>query len=70
MKIRDFENETLDVSTEADIEAVMAQRYEGGVNEFYLYDAGAEYPALSINIKGDLAALYYYHGGGRAGFTS
>jgi len=69
MKIEDFKSAT-DSANNEEIEKALAKRYGNGVNEFWLSHADSRYPAMSILVKGDIAALNYFPEDQHPGMTS
>lgn len=69
MKIEDFKGPS-DSTNDEDIEKVLAKRYGNGVNEFWLSHAECRYPAMSILVKGNIAALNYFPEEQHPGMTS
>src|SRR5215469_4733343 len=59
MRIEDFKG-TSDSTNSEEIEMALAKRYGEGVNEFWLSHSDSRYPAMSILVKGDIAALHYF----------
>jgi len=70
MVISDYRGVTDEVADAAHLENVLERRYEGSVNEFWLYDPGEGYPLLGIVVKGSLASLDYFPREGHPGFRS
>ena len=53
-----------------DLDQLLRTRFGNGENEFLLSHDFNDFPALSILVKGDLAAAYYFPRAGHAGFAS
>jgi hypothetical protein len=60
MKIQDMSSAIFDVSTEADVERILLNRYCEGVNAFWLYHEPREKPWMLILVKDQLADLNYF----------
>jgi hypothetical protein len=70
INVRDFSG-LHTVETQPDILKIMSARFgDEGVNEILLTHDGHDYPFLAIELKDDLAALYYVPADGDAGFAS
>jgi hypothetical protein len=69
MRVQDFEG-VYQASTPNAIESVLAKRYGGGVNAFWLSHGDSKYPAILILVKGELASLHYFPRERHAGFRS
>jgi len=69
MKIEDFKGAS-DSTNHEGIEKALAKRYGNGVNEFWLSHVDSRYPAMSILVKGDIAALNYFPEDQHPGMTS
>src|ERR1035441_3537567 len=69
MRIEDFGGVS-DLANEEDIEKALAKRYGEGVNEFWLFYTDNKFPAISILVKGDIAALHYFPKDQDPGMTS
>jgi hypothetical protein len=59
MIIEDFKSAN-DLMNNAEIENALAKRYGEGANEFWLSHADGRFPAMSILVKGNVAALHYF----------
>ena len=69
MKVADI-NGVEQVNNVDDLQTVLARRCETGFNSFWLSHGDEEYPALSLMVKGELAALSYIPKEFDAGFSS
>jgi hypothetical protein len=58
------------VSSDADIDAVLAVRYAQGFNEFWLSRDGHRVPTIAIMANGDLARVHYFPRDDHPGFQS
>ena len=58
------------VQSIAQLEQLLGARFKDEQNLFHLTPDSSDYPALTIHVKGDLAAIYYYRGDDRAGYVS
>jgi hypothetical protein len=69
MKVEDFKVSG-EVADAGELAIVLARRHGNGVNEFWLSHGNDRYPAISLLVKGDLAALHYLRNETGAGFRS
>jgi hypothetical protein len=56
------------VETGSEIAGVLARRHDRGVNEFWLFYKGQEFPRMAINVAGDLAFVHYFPCDGHPGW--
>jgi hypothetical protein len=57
----------------ADLDAlaqVLSERFGHDANEFLIADTQSEYPMLTILVRGDISAVYYFPRVGHPGFAS
>jgi hypothetical protein len=69
MKVHDFGG-THRVHSIAQLEQLLGARFKYQMNEFSLCPDSGVYPLIKINVRGDLAAIYYYRGDEQAGYVS
>src|ERR1700752_4356238 len=69
MEASDFDG-THKVHSIAELEQLLGVRPKNRKNHYWLRSDGSKYPYLAIMVKGDLSAVYYFPGGGHAGFVS
>jgi hypothetical protein len=69
MIIEDFKG-TINSMNNAEIESALSNRYGKGANEFWLSHSDGRFPAMSILVKGDIAALHYFPEDQNPGMTS
>ena len=69
MRIQD-DDSVCNVTSPADIEAVLRKRYGTGRNAFWLSHGDELFPAINIMVKGDLAHVHYFPEERHPGFAS
>ena len=58
------------VQSIAQLEQLLGARFKDEQNLFHLTPDSSDHPALTVHVRGDLAAIYYYRGDDRAGYVS
>jgi hypothetical protein len=58
------------VHSVAQLEQRLGVRFQDEQNLFYLTPDSSDYPALTVHVRGDPAAIYYYRGGGQGLYVS
>jgi hypothetical protein len=69
MKVHDFGG-THSVNSIAQLEQLLGARFKHHMNEFSLCPDSSIYPLIKINVRGDLAAIYYIPADRQAGYVS
>jgi hypothetical protein len=69
MEVEDLSG-THRVHSIAQLEQLLGVRFKDEENEFWLRAGKSDHPALSIMVKGDLAAVHYFPEEGHAGYVS
>jgi len=69
MIVSDFSGDH-SVQSIAQLEQRLKVRFNDEQNLFHLTPDSSDSPALTIHVKGDLAAVYYYRGDGQALYVS
>jgi hypothetical protein len=69
MEVEDFSG-THSVYSIAQLEQLLGERFKDQENEFWLRADKSDHPALSIIVKGNLAAVHYFAKEGHAGHVS
>ncbi|HXA70012.1 MAG TPA: hypothetical protein VNW24_06160 [Stellaceae bacterium] len=69
MEVEDLSG-THSVHSIAQLEQLLGVRFKDQENEFWLRADKSDHPALSIMVKGDLAAIHYFPKEGHAGHVS
>jgi hypothetical protein len=58
------------VQSIAQLDQRLGVRFKDEQNLFHLTPDSSDHPALTVHVRGDLAAIYYYRGDDRAGYVS
>jgi hypothetical protein len=69
MKVEDF-YVIGEVADAGELAIVLKRRHGNDANEFWLSHGNDRYPAISLLVNGDLAALHYFPKEGHPGFRS
>jgi hypothetical protein len=69
MIVSDFSGDH-SVQSIAQLEQRLGVRFKDEQNLFHLTPDSSDHPTLTVHVRGDLAAIYYYRGDDRAGYVS
>jgi Immunity protein Imm1 len=69
MTIEDYHT-ACDITTLAEVEALLRRRYGAGRNAFWLRHGCNKFPAINIMVSGDLAYIHYFPKERHPGFAS